>query len=529
MARIWAMVLAAACLALAGGVQAAGAAAPKADSGLANLQHIIVIFQENRSFDHYFGALPYAPGTPYHGPALHSRSSHGRTGAACAPGDHACVDGLSCKPTADGGLACANWNAHADGRKVHVFHAATRCIAPDVDHEWQGSHRDANFAHPDRTLRASPNDGFVMQNDVMAPDTHRTGPADGERAMAYYTQADIPFYYDVATRFAISDRYFASVLGPSDPNHAFHLTGSFFGHITDEEQRPPRGGYRPPQGTIYDLLSAAQVEWAESYQDIPEGIAYRGLSDPHFIKHADLLDRLKGTPGAKALPSVVWVNALKGFPKRGVNSDEHPSYDIQRGQAWVSELLNDLRHGPYWKDSVVLITYDEAGGFYDHVSPPPAPQGGKRTPDGLNPGDCLDDPRVPAAGRTGGGTVCARERKIGTTYDEILGICPQYDPAKPYPAACPNFDQLGFRVPLMVVSAFAKPGYVSHRVADHTSLLALIEKRFLTGPDGKTQHLTARDGHAWTLEDMFDFKRSPSLNAALAPPAPPPAQDCTPH
>jgi phospholipase C len=526
MTRPWTIVLA---FLLALGCAGGPAAAAKApDSGLSNVQHIIVIFQENRSFDHYFGALPYAPGSPYH-PAPHHPVPHNSTGGACASGDHACVDGLSCKPTADGALACANWNAHADGRRVYAFHAATRCIAPDLDHEWQGSHRDANFRHPDQTLAHPLNDGFVMQNDIMAPDTHRSGPADGGRAMAYYTGADIPFYYEVAERFAISDRYFGSLLGASDPNHAFHLTGSFFGHITDEEVAPPAGGYKPRQGSIYDLLDAAQVDWAESFQDIPEGLAYRRLGDPRFIKHADLLDRLKGAPGAKALPSVVWVNARKGYFQPNTNSDEHPSTDIQRGQAWVSELLNDLRQGPHWKDSVVLITYDEAGGFYDHVHPPPAPQGGHKTPDGLNPGDCADGPLTPAYGRKGAGVVCARERKPGLTYDEIMGICPQYDPAKPYPAACPNFDQLGFRAPLMVISPFAKPAYVSHRVADHTSLLALIEKRFLTGPDGKTQHLTARDGHAWTLEDMFDFKRSPSLNTAIPPPQPPPALDCTPH
>ncbi len=502
----------------------ARAAAPA--GGLGKLKHIIVIFQENRSFDHYFGVLPYAPGSPYH---------HART---CAAGDHACVDGLTCKLTPDGALDCADWNAHADGRRVYAFHAANRCIAPDVDHEWQGSHRDANFAHPERSLTDPKNDGFVMQNDVMAPDTHRTGPADGGRAMAYYTQADIPFYYDVAEKFAISDRYFSSLLGASDPNHAFHLTGSFFGHLTDEEKAPPRpDGYKPPQGTIYDLLSARHVDWAESYQDIPEGAAYLHFTsvtddsqnDPHFIHHADLLDRLKGRPGAKALPSVVWVNARIGyFDKGATTNNEHPSSDIQRGQAWVSQLLNDLRHGPYWKDSAVLITYDEGGGFYDHVKPPRAPQGGQRTPDGLDPGACADAPNVPAAARSGGGAPCLRERKIGTTYDEILGLCPQYDPARPYPAACPNYDQLGFRAPLMVVSPFAKRSYVSHRVADHTSLLALIEKRFLTGPDGKTRHLTLRDANAWTLEDMFDFRSSPSLKTRLSAPAPPPAVDCSP-
>ena len=81
----------------------------------------------------------------------------------------------------------------------------------------------------------------------------------------------------------------------------------------------------------------------------------------------------------------------------------------------------------------------------------------------------------------------------------------------------------------MVISPFAKRAYVSHQVADHTSLLALIEKRFLTGPDGKTPHLTRRDRYAWALEDMFDFKTSPSRDTPLPPPAPPPVEDCTPR
>src|ERR1700744_2279571 len=146
MGRIWARGLAAVILAASLAMAGGAAAAPKADTGLSNLKHIIVIFQENRSFDHYFGALPYAPGSPYHPAPRNSKMG------ACAPGDHACVDGLSCKPAADGGLNCANWNAHADGRRVYAYHAATRCIAPDLDHEWQGSHRDANFRHPEQAL-----------------------------------------------------------------------------------------------------------------------------------------------------------------------------------------------------------------------------------------------------------------------------------------------------------------------------------------------------------------------------------------
>ena len=380
MARLWTIILLlAACL----GAASTHAAAPdsSANPALSNLNHIIVIFLENRSFDHYFGVLPYAPGSPYH------------AGRPCAAEDHACVDGLRCHADGAGALKCDDWNAHADGRKVYMVHADTRCIAPDLDHEWQGSHRDVNFAHPEQALAHPLMDGFVMQNDIMAPDTHRTGPAEGARAMTWYSQADLPFYYAAAERFAISDRYFSSVLGASDPNHAFHLAGSFFGHITDEEVGPPRpDGYKPLQGTIYDRLTAAHVDWAESYQDIPEGAAYLRFvslndpsqNDPHFIHHAQLLDTLAGKTGAKPLPSVVWVNAEIGYFDHGATTNnEHPSSDIQRGQAWVSHLLTVLRAGPYWKDSAVLITYDEGGGFFDHVPPPAAPQGGVRSPDGL--------------------------------------------------------------------------------------------------------------------------------------------------
>jgi phospholipase C len=513
MRRILAAILG---LAIAAYASAAMAAA-RADAGLGRLNHILVIFLENRSFDHYFGALPYAPGSPYH------------ASATCRPDDHACVDGLTCRRGADGTLACSNWNAHADGRRVYAYHSKTRCIAPDVDHEWVGSHKDANFHDPRSALSRTLNDGFVMQNDVMAPDTHRSGPADGGRAMAFVTEADIPFYYDAAAKFAISDRYFGSAMGASDPNHAFHLAGTYFGHITDEEKGAPPGGWKPIGGTIYDLLDAAGVDWAESFQDVPEGVAYRKFGDPHFIRHADLIDRLRGKAGAKALPQVVWVNAKIGYFDHGASTNnEHPPADIQRGQAWVSALLNDLRRGPYWKDSAVLITYDEGGGFYDHVAPPRAPQFGARTPDGLNPGDCADASNLPASARPGRGAQCFFERKVGTTYDEIKQLCPEYEPGKPFPASCPSYDQLGFRAPLLVVSPFAKPAYVSHRVADHTSLLALIEKRFLTGPDGKTKHLTKRDAAAWTLEDMFDFRSAPSRSTELLPPAAPPAQDCSP-
>ena len=187
--------------------------------------------------------------------------------------------------------------------------------------------------------------------------------------------------------------------------------------------------------------------------------------------------------------------------------DEHPPTDIRAGQYFVSNVYQALRASPCWKDSVLFVTYDEHGGFYDHVPPPRARQGDGRTPDGISPGQCED--------ASGAGVQC------GASVLDAAAICPEFTPAGPYPWWCASFDQLGFRVPFMAVSPFSRPHHVSHEVADHTSLLAFIEKRFLSHGDDRSA-LTARDRHASTLEDLFDFDGAPSAGLAVEG-APPPA------
>ena len=190
-------------------------------------------------------------------------------------------------------------------------------------------------------------------------------------------------------------------------------------------------------------------------------------------------------------------------------------------------MINAVRNGPYWKDSVIFVTYDEHGGFYDHVAPPRAPQGLARTPDGISPGQCADLSNPPASRQPGGGAGC-------TSVADAQSLCPALaqNPNGPYPENCASFDQLGFRVPFLVVSPFAKPHYVSHTIADHTSLLAFIEERFLSDAAsaagaGSRLYLTARDQYADALMDLFDFDGAPSLNTSVTQ-AEPPATDCTP-
>ncbi len=157
------------------------------------------------------------------------------------------------------------------------------------------------------------------------------------------------------------------------------------------------------------------------------------------------------------LPSVSFIQNASG-------SDEHPTVSVQKGAKFASTFINALMNGPNWKDSVFFLTYDEAGGIYDHVPPPSAPH-----PDGIAP--------------------------IDLGPNDTQG----------------NFDRYGFRVPLLVISPFTKPGYVSHNVADLTAILKFIEVRY------GLPNLTARDAAQPDMTEFFDFTNAPNMN----PPSPP--------
>jgi phospholipase C len=498
-------------------------------SDLHRVNHVIIVMQENHSFDNYFGVLPYVPGGPYHpGP--------------CDPKDHACVDGLRCGRSPSG-LACTNSNRDDDGSTVVSFHSRNYCPGPDLRHDWPGSHQEASFTAPALTRLSSPNDGFVLVNDGATPlvppvvpdgigqhppDAGAESPTDDD-TMGYYDQADLPFYYGLAQSFAISDRYFSSVLGPTFPNRSYALAATSFGHLTTAEilppfppAVPPPGGYRPITGTIMDLLDRNGVSWTNYFADLPTTAMFRGLDFSHALPITAF--RVQAAAPTCGLPAVSFVDPAFGTNALGTNptlleNDEHPPSDIRNGQFFVSEILRAVRRGACWRDSIVFITYDEHGGFYDHVSPPKARQGGARNPDGISPGQCADLSNPPASLQPGGGTQCF------VSQIDAASICPGFTPAGPYPASCAEFDQLGFRVPFIAVSPFSRPHYVSHRKADHTSMLALIEERFLSPDDSEDDderpHLTARDRHAVTLEDLFDFRAAPSLNAEV-PTAPMP-------
>jgi phospholipase C len=238
------------------GALVVGSSPVRADGKLQNVEHIIIVIQENRSFDNYFGVLAYVPGTPYH-------SARGRRHRACVDGDHTCVDGLSCKMKR-GTLACSNRNRSNTHGAVKSFHDPRYCTGLDLTHGWVASHQQGNFSHPNAMLRSSPNRGFVRVDAEANP----MDQATDHDTMGYYTDADLPFYYGLAESFAISDRYFAAVLGPTLPNRAYFLAGTSFGHLSTSETITA-GGYKPITGTIFDRLDAAGISWTDSYSDLP--------------------------------------------------------------------------------------------------------------------------------------------------------------------------------------------------------------------------------------------------------------------
>jgi phospholipase C len=105
-----------------------------ADGNISHIKHIIIVMQENHSFDNYFGALAYAPRSPYH-----------NAKGSCSSTDHQCVDGLTCTADATGNLTCSNSNPDDNGTVLKAFHEPSRCIGPDLDHSWFATHREANF------------------------------------------------------------------------------------------------------------------------------------------------------------------------------------------------------------------------------------------------------------------------------------------------------------------------------------------------------------------------------------------------
>lgn len=408
MSRAVAVLIAAA--GVAAGTAPTSAAAPVASTPI---QHVVVLMQENRSFDSYFGQLHFE-GQVFTPPE--------------PPGSN------NPNPTAP------------EGPPVKVFHQTAYCAVADLNHSWTGTHQE---------IDGGAMDGFTTAN---------VDPADptGSRAMGYYDGQDLPFYYGLYSTFAMGDRYFASVPGPTFPNREYLLAGTSFGHIQNDL---PAAGL--PGMSIFNELDAAHVSWKIYFSDLPAGFLFTYVR-LHAAGHVVPVSSFAADAAAGNLPQVSFVDPAF-FGTKNTESDEHPPANIQVGQHFVAGIANALFASPQWPSSALFLTYDEHGGFFDHVAPPAAV-----APDDIAP-------------MLGPGDVVA------------------------------GFDSYGVRVPAVVVSPFSRPHFVSHVVHDHTSILRFIETDF------GLPSLTRRDAAADPMLEFFDFGHAafatpPTMPAAVIDP-----------
>src|SRR5579864_6894142 len=377
---------------------------PPADLTVVN--HIIYMMQENRSFDEYFGQL-----NAY-------RQSQG-FGA-----------------DVDVTPANASQLSFDHTTTFTPFHMVSMC-AEELSSFWNESHNDWNHEAP--TTATPLMDGFA---NSAGNDSRNSVPMgfdiNGQRVMGYYDDGDLPYYYFMATQFAMSDRWFSPVMTNTPASRLYAMAATSHGVINK-----PLTQINVP--TIFDELQQAGITWKDYVQDYPNGSSLKSF--PAFAKYVGtnivpasqyLTDVQNGT-----LPQVAFIERDS---KDGL--DEHPGQGIsvQKGSAYVASLINALMNSSSWKDSVFFLTYDEGGGFYDHVPPVQTV-----SPDGIPPTLATND-------------ICA------TT-----------------PGPMCDFTYTGFRLPNIVVSPFSKAHYVYHTPMDTTAILTFIEKRFQLKP------LTKRD------------------------------------
>jgi len=399
----------------------------------APIDTVVVVMMENRSFDHYLGWLGRDDDYLEKG-----RRRHGRRFRVNGRQRHEAVgpDGVTVTGEA--------WADRAG--EPNPFRG---CGHPDPGHSWdQGrAQRDGGFLAP-----GSGNDAF---------------------ALGYFEAESVPFISRLAREFTVFDAWHASVLGPTFPNREYLHSGQSGGHKVNDF--PTSDGF--PWETIWERLAGANVPAKYYWTDLPA----LGLWGPRHAGFMHDIEDYFTDAEAGRLPNVVMVDPAF---LTGNRTDDHPHADIRAGQAFLRDVFAAFVESPHWESGLFILTYDEWGGFADHVVPPVLP----------------DDLASPNDGD--------------------------------------NFGQAGFRVPTVVASPYARRGFVDHRTYDHTSILRFLEWRFLGAPPegpGKARadwFLTTRDRNAKNLgASLLGARRDADadvgfdLDVTIAPPSAPCPED----
>ena len=383
--------------------------------------HIIVIMMENHSFDNALGALARA-GQP---------KAHG----------------LRFSPA---GVA-RNSNPGPSGR-VRSFPLPTTAQPPGCSQSWNATHAQ---------IDGGKMDGFVPSVENDAP-------------MGYWTPEVLPFVYSMARTFCVNNRWFSSAPCQTYPNRRFLMAGTAYGNISTSSESlkdPP-----PPNGTIWDRLHAYGISWTNYFTDLPSTGIIPSTIEKYPANIAPIT-QFYADCAAGTLPSVSLVDpefgvvsevgsALATVPALAsiaekltdTGGDEEGPQDMAYGEYWAYQTVKAILESPAWPRTLLIYTYDEHGGYYDHVKVPNAIEPDAIQPQ-LGPGD------VPGA-----------------------------------------YNLYGPRVPGIVASPYAKPNAVTNLVHDHTSFLATVEAKW------NLPRLTYRDANAQTVMDFLDPQTAAFMN-----------------
>jgi phospholipase C len=383
--------------------------------------HIVIVMMENHSFDNLLGALsrsgqPQADGLRF-----------GRSGTA-----------LNSNPGPEGPVQAFPFPTTAQGR--------------DVSQTWNATHQQVDGGRMD---------GFVASVDAPQP-------------MGYWTGNVLPFAYSLARTFTLANRWFCSAPCQTYPNRRFLMAGTAYGDISTDSaslEDPP-----PPNGTIFDRLHAYGITWRNYFTDLPQTAIIPSIVERYPANLSPLAQfRLDCATGA--LPAVSFVDpefgvasevgsALRNVPGleavgaklETAGGDQEDPQDMSYGESWAHSVVEAVLRSPAWRRTLLVYTYDEHGGYYDHVPPPAA-----IAPDSI-------PPRLKTGDVRGG------------------------------------YDVYGPRVPTVVASPYSKPNAVTDVIHDHTSVLATIEAKW------NLPALTYRDANAATIADFLDVGRAAFLD-----------------
>jgi phospholipase C len=279
--------------------------------------------------------------------------------------------------------------------------------------------------------------------------------ASDEFAIGYYTQKDLPFTPYNAQAFTAFDRFFCSILSSTYPNREYMHAAQSYG-MTDNTIPYSSSEQGFPDTTIFNLLKQAGVSNEYYYVDIP----FSALWGTAGVERSSQVQVFYEKAASGTLPQVCFVDPAFAGEDQGTSGDEHPLADVRVGQAWMADVVHACMESPQWPRMALFCIYDEWGGFFDHVVPP-------RVPDIRASSNEADD-----------------------------------------------FGQMGFRIPAILVSPYARRGYVDHSIYGFESILKMIRYRFGLPP------LTTRDLFANNIANAFDFACDPQL-APPSLPSPP--------